>query len=1228
MSYTQSSSTSQVNLVEQVLEQGQRLRNAMVNSILNVDPFYQDHDLMPPVKMHCINMDQEKRELSTTEKHKFVAYLRGESMSRDDEKQALETFRAMSTSDICEITERSYHSLRNYCNCDSCTEYNKLNVDVIPPLKINIKPKPSAKLKVNEGILKYLKYVDTLKISVHSLKLNHEGDVKVFSSLIDSRYSQHLSTTYFIEYNIPSCMVKSEIKKSKVDSGLDSSNYVKLCSKKLHKEAIYFKQISIHDVTNIDSMNLEAVDLVFQVSSRTLKQKGQNILGQARFNMGSFLSTKYFNCNQELVVWLINDAPIMLGTIKINLQLGCGRLYFGKEFLDSISIDKQNSILPETIACDKRTEIKANECKKSKVQNVVVDDDNIKKNVVKAPVKKKQVDAKVVKIVEDSIKPASNIVLFGFLYVAQVEYLDIKQLTYFTCKSFCQDDVIYSNIVRGGSKPFFNFYQTIPFIYEEEFITKLRDNFMVLEFFERTQNKDALIGVCKIPLHQYYLAFRNPTIVKYLERNKLPVIGTDWFEPISDPNIGTISGQVQILVALGSEAQIHNLENERGFKDNIVLKAKKNLDAFQPTKRNLKEIPVKQICDKTKEFCNIQSENSYLKSIDDIQNIHSTRSEEFSSYRDHYWRTKERRRDYENIDIAESEKRLQELRVAFKNLEEAQSNEERNLTLFKETHNCCEFIPNREYTQNKSDSTLDLKNKTLEPRNSTELKDNILTKENTVQETKSILIDHSEEPTVQKVDKSTYTVELIDKASQSDMSLQSDILLDLLQHFQTKKPEDVRDSGTNTEESMMQSTSENLKSTTDLLDSLQKVLLVQKPQKSTFKVLILIDSALHLPTKKKCKPKKPKSRHSRDDSSPTTYVTFESAEGTRITNVFQKSVNPRWNYRDEVELPLEFLTNNQKRLIFKVWRKSNNNLKQPDMEVDSVLGFAALDLTVISAGLLTVEGWFNIVDFSGHVNGQMKIHVSPLEAINKPETIPPESSSSTSGKMSPSTSVEETLEDPAEVFSRALKRKFIELDEITQRLRVRLSHATNDGSDTSNDDIADEFERDINTLCVEDDYDMIDFEREAQDLNMRRVSSSLQKLKGDEQADHALMLFEGSSEDPSPNTSLQMDMSAASKASSIGSVETHAQEGKQKINSLLKKLSIQEMIGRHVSGCSAQGKKTDSSNSEEEILNELGINDPFDATKMLKDKVLEVLKDQEYSRRHEPDGEGDESETG
>lgn len=45
----------------------------------------------------------------------------------------------------------------------------------------------------------------------------------------------------------------------------------------------------------------------------------------------------------------------------------------------------------------------------------------------------------------------------------------------------------------------------------------------------------------------------------------------------------------------------------------------------------------------------------------------------------------------------------------------------------------------------------------------------------------------------------------------------------------------------------------------------------------------------------------------------------------------------------------------------------------PNMQVDHVIGFATVDLTVLAAGLPSVQGWFNINDLSKKCNGQINV---------------------------------------------------------------------------------------------------------------------------------------------------------------------------------------------------------------------------------------------------------------
>lgn len=40
-----------------------------------------------------------------------------------------------------------------------------------------------------------------------------------------------------------------------------------------------------------------------------------------------------------------------------------------------------------------------------------------------------------------------------------------------------------------------------------------------------------------------------------------------------------------------------------------------------------------------------------------------------------------------------------------------------------------------------------------------------------------------------------------------------------------------------------------------------------------------------------------------------------------------------------------------------------------------IIGFTAIDLGVLLTGTATITGWYNIIDFSGRINGQIKVQI-------------------------------------------------------------------------------------------------------------------------------------------------------------------------------------------------------------------------------------------------------------
>lgn len=168
-------------------------------------------------------------------------------------------------------------------------------------------------------------------------------------------------------------------------------------------------------------------------------------------------------------------------------------------------------------------------------------------------------------------------------------------------------------------------------------------------------------------------------------------------------------------------------------------------------------------------------------------------------------------------------------------------------------------------------------------------------------------------------------VEMENKNTQSVSSAQEKMEEFLEQILAQKQKNVYVENATNTDsvaqddapKKAAEATNVQLRKTEDLLDSLQKALtLNESPTHESdeyFKAHLIIDNALHLPVRKKCKSRKSKSKvlKKQENSLPSTYVTFETVPGTglKITSIAHRTTNPKWDYRSDVTLPRELLTN-------------------------------------------------------------------------------------------------------------------------------------------------------------------------------------------------------------------------------------------------------------------------------------------------------------------------------
>lgn len=257
-SYTVSS----VNLVDQILEQGQRLRNSIVQSILNNDPL--NSEIILSTERSTANVseilelknDEYDANKYTTMKNQIEAYLQGEQMSPQEEHEVLAAIQSMSAQELCKTTEKTYASYNNSCNCNVCKQYEtqNLNCDLQRSTKpntevplINLTEKDDENTGKSVDIVEfikntyrsqtadYLQYIDSLQVAVHSLTLSDAGLRKVATNDVDkkSKVPAAVSHTYFVEYTVPSVLQKNSAGSTRSVFSVDR-NCVRICSRKLN----------------------------------------------------------------------------------------------------------------------------------------------------------------------------------------------------------------------------------------------------------------------------------------------------------------------------------------------------------------------------------------------------------------------------------------------------------------------------------------------------------------------------------------------------------------------------------------------------------------------------------------------------------------------------------------------------------------------------------------------------------------------------------------------------------------------------------------------------------------------------------------------------------------------------------------------------------------------------------------------------------------------------------
>ncbi|NXD27698.1 C2CD3 protein, partial [Spelaeornis formosus] len=142
---------------------------------------------------------------------------------------------------------------------------------------------------------------------------------------------------------------------------------------------------------------------------------------------------------------------------------------------------------------------------------------------------------------------------------------------YLNCKLFSTEEATRSAVIWGTTEPAFNFSQAslripvMPFSLTPKHLERLKNNVMIIEAWNKlgSPGNDKLLGLVKLPLHQFYISFKDSRVSQLLLQAQYPVVAVDGHVPVIDVFTGSTSGSLRVVLAMGSAGQIVALQRLR-----------------------------------------------------------------------------------------------------------------------------------------------------------------------------------------------------------------------------------------------------------------------------------------------------------------------------------------------------------------------------------------------------------------------------------------------------------------------------------------------------------------------------------------------------------------------------------------------------------------------------------------------------------------------------------------
>ncbi|XP_049678896.1 C2 domain-containing protein 3 isoform X2 [Accipiter gentilis] len=403
--------------------------------------------------------------------------------------------------------------------------------------------------------------------------------------------------TFFVEYHFPVGASKDEKRQVSI-----KTEVIRIASSKIRDDAVKFQQRFVFPVRFGGTMieHWWSSDLAFKIYMRKSTQKKPVAVGSAALQLRKVIQSELLAVSCEIPVEKERDQT-QVGPLKVSLELAADNKDFTCTAARSTMAVQQ---VPAHAVISPRLEfqepnrkstnaesprcLKLNNCEDSQKTgaagiNVMQPSQAVPTSVAR------NLMTQITASEEDGL--LLHVLLMvpdGKDFVAEDYGLHSSCNVYLNCKLLSSEEATRSAVVWGTTQPAFNFSQVMPFSLTSKHLERLKNNVMIIEAWNKMGSPgcDRLLGLVKLPLHQFYISFKDPKIYHLLLQAQYPVIAVDSYMPVIDVFTGSRSGSLRVILAMGSADQIvalQRLKNEEGMVPPVTQRPSHSLDP-PPTK--------------------------------------------------------------------------------------------------------------------------------------------------------------------------------------------------------------------------------------------------------------------------------------------------------------------------------------------------------------------------------------------------------------------------------------------------------------------------------------------------------------------------------------------------------------------------------------------------------------------------------------------------------------------